>query len=106
MAWETRSGRKYAYRSFRDAHGRVRKEYLGRGDAAVEAETMRSGARAARKAEAAAVLELAAAVTPLDQLGEELDAGVDALVAAVLRSKGFRQHKGSWRKQRGENKHA
>ena len=103
MAWESRGGRKYLYRSVRCADGRVRKEYLGRGAAAIEAERKRAESRAAREAEATEALELAAALGPLDGLAEELDEGVDEIIKAVLEQKGFRCHRGTWRRQRGNS---
>ena len=103
MAWETRrNGNRYFYQVWRDANGKVRKTYLGNGAAAEAAalELARGRARcAAERAKANALRQqLDPAATLLDQLG----AGLDALVEAVLRSQGLDQHRGEWRRHHGK----
>jgi hypothetical protein len=101
MALEKRGRNLYRYRSVRTADGRVRKEYLGRGPEAVEAERRAAEARAARKADAAAARDLEASLAEADRLGRELDADVNAAVGAFLDSIGVHVHKGTWRCKRG-----
>jgi hypothetical protein len=97
MVWQG----KYYYRVYRDG-ARVRREYVGTGEAAEVAAQLDASHRADREAEKAARRaekdELAALDGPLNELNETADLlARAALVAAV-----FRQHKrGEWRKKRG-----
>jgi hypothetical protein len=100
MAWENRGARQYWYRSIRSHDGGVRKEYLGRGPAAVAAAKRQAEAQVKRQADADAAAAMAAESEPLDRLAVDLDAGVEALVEASLRVEGFHDHKGTWRKRR------
>ena len=96
MAWETRRGRKYAYQSYRDRLGKVRRRYLGRGPAAVLLATRlleRRQARAARRALAVQEQRRDASLVAMDDM-------VRDLMAAQLLTTGFHQHAGIWRRRR------
>jgi hypothetical protein len=101
MAWERRYGGLYYYRSYRDADGRVRKQYFGNGPAAfaaaeqdvarrAEHASARQAERQRREADLALCEEIAA-----------ISANADALVAAALLAAGYhRPQRKPWRKQR------
>ena len=100
MAWETRRGRRYYYRSVRRG-GRVVKEYGGAGRVAelwaqLDALTLERRAieRQERAAERARSDALEAQTLELIQL-------TDALVVATLTAAGYHRHdRGAWRRRR------
>jgi hypothetical protein len=100
MAWDTRGGRRYYYRSRREG-GRVVRQYVG-ADLLGELEAREDDRRRIERERACHELEqererLAAADAPL----AELDALADALVAGALLLAGYHQHdRGAWRKGR------
>ena len=100
MAWEQRRGGKYFYRSFRSG-GKVQKTYFGRGSQATAAEQEMAEARARRESDRQAVRQLQAALMPLDVAADEIDAGADILLGALLHGCGFHEHRGAWRRKRG-----
>ena len=99
MAWEERRGSRYYYRSVRVGE-RVRKEYVGAGEAAELAahadETLRS-IRESKAAEGRAEVErLAELAAP----GAELCEMAGVLARAELVVAGYHRHKGQWRFRR------
>ena len=102
MAWETRSGSRYYYRSKKTADGRVTKEYLGRGPraqrAAQAAVEIQLRAEAERRALTAERTRLAEA----DGVTDEVLCAVQVLTEAVLLAHGFhRPNYGPWRRRHG-----
>ena len=92
MAWEKRGQHLYYYRVHR-RNGRVVKEYLGRGPAAVAAaqqDAARQAERAARQLDLAVTEQIMAA-------GKEADALVDA---ALLAAGYHRPQRKAWRKRK------
>jgi hypothetical protein len=100
MAWETRGARPYYYRSVRNGN-KVRKVYLGSGHLAKRAARQDAKVRAKRAADEEELAELQTRLAGLDQLGEEVQHGVDLLTEATLLSLGFHEHRGEWRLHRG-----
>ena len=101
MAWETRRGRRYYYRSKRVGE-RVVKEYIGGGKLGQAVAFLDRKAREERERQAqrerAARDEDAALVALVDAFDRE----VRALVAAELGAAGYhRHHRGAWRRKRG-----
>ena len=105
MAWEERErGGRYYYRSVRDG-GRVRKEYVGAGEAAEALaradETIRRARELElereRERELAEAERLGALAAPLLELAE----AAEVLARAHLVAGGYRGHKGEWRMRRG-----
>jgi hypothetical protein len=100
MAWDTRRGHRYYYRSVRRG-GRVVKEYLGTGRVAELSARLddltrerRAIERQDRAAERARCEVLEAQTLELIQL-------TDALVAATLTVAGYHRHdRGAWRRRR------
>jgi hypothetical protein len=97
MAWETRGGKKYFYRSIRQ-DGRVKKIYYGRGPVgtfAANAEALRRAERAANEEAMRAErnrLDIALALT------QELNRRCELLAAAALLAVGFhRPSRHTWR---------
>src|SRR4051794_6602787 len=97
MAWESRPGGRYYYKSVRRA-GRVRKVYLGRGAAAELAEQFAAEAKARRAAEAAAAGAALARLGPPEAAMAELDAACKLAVEAALMVVGFRRVDYAWRR--------
>jgi hypothetical protein len=101
MAWYSRGGRRYYYRSVTRPDGRSTKVYCGggvRGEAAA-AEDARLRARREEGRRAAARLE--ADLAGDDALAAAFDAGVDLLAAAALLADGFhRANYGPWKRRR------
>jgi hypothetical protein len=101
VAWETKDGNRYYYRSVRDGE-RVRKEYVGKGEIAeliAHATEARRLAREDRRERERDELErLEALVAPV----QELDGQAEALVGALLVAAGYRKRKGEWRLRRGD----
>lgn len=99
MAWELRSGRRYMYRSVRHGH-RVRKVYLGAGEAAQRAAEKDAAMRAKRAADQVELAAFQAELASVDHLTAEIQQGVDLLAEAALFAHGFHQHHGEWRRRR------
>jgi hypothetical protein len=100
MSWERRRQQLYYYRARREG-GRVIKEYVGSGPAAVAAAKQ----DLARRAERAAGRQAEQERRQLDTILREQIAGVgdeaDALVSAALLAAGFhRPQRKAWRKRR------
>lgn len=105
MTWEKRGNHSYVYRSARMPDGRVKKEYIGHGLVAANAEREAAMSVAARKADQVAAEHLHAELEPADQLTDELEVGVNQLVEAHLLVAGWHKHHGTWRHRRDRNKH-
>ena len=97
MAWEHRHGRPFYYLKVREGK-RVRSIYIGNGEDAHLCSEMVEGKnhhdqreRVFRESENALERQLAA-----------LDAEVAAITKATLKTAGFHQHKGTWRKKRNK----
>jgi len=103
MAWEERSGSRYYYRSVREGK-RVRKEYVGAGEAAELAAHADDTLRSVRELEAAEgraeVERLAELAAPVAQLCEM----AEILARAELVASGYHRHKGQWRFRRERSK--
>lgn len=101
MAWEKRRGGCYYYRSKRVGN-RVIKEYFGCGPEAQQAALEDAQKRAEQEARRLAARQEReqhdAATEAVVQLGSQ----VDMLVKAALTAAGYHQHRGSWRKHRGQ----
>lgn len=104
MAWETRRGKQYYYRTRRSKDGRVRKEYVGTGLAAMAAAKADEEAREAKRQEREQIRRIETQVRPLKELMNELDEGVRLLMAGTLLAAGYHNHRGNWRKRRDRNK--
>ncbi len=100
MGWEQRGKRRYYYRSTR-LNGRVKKEYIGHGLAAMQAAIMDATTQRDREHDRSQVRAFQDTVQPLRLLASELEHGERLLIQASMLSAGFRQHKGTWRKRRG-----
>lgn len=99
MAWETRNRRRYFYAA-RRVGAKVVKTYCGCGPAARTAAEAVARAKASRLAEQQAAQALVIEMEPLDQLMDEIDTTLEVLTRIVLKAKGYRNHKGSWRMPR------
>jgi hypothetical protein len=95
MGWE----RGYYYRS-RKVGGRVVRQYVGKGRAALLAARLDAAERAKRQAQADAWREERARLDALDAEVEALAAVTDGLVRAALQAAGLHEHKGQWRRKR------
>ena len=100
MAWESRRGRKYYYRS-RRIGTKVVKVYLGRGPEARIAAGKDTEVRETRERAKDEVSKMAATLQHADDLLGELNSGVELLVAAELLTAGFHSHRTAWRRNRG-----
>ncbi len=100
MAWETRRGNRYYYRSRRLMDGRVRKEYVGTGLVAMAAAKADEDARETKQQECDMIRQIDAEVRPLQDLMNSLDEGVRLLMAGTLLAAGHHNHRGHWRKRR------
>jgi len=102
MAWETRSGSRYYYRSKKTADGRVTKEYLGRGSRAHQVAQAAAEARRRAEEEWQAVAAEKARLGAIDGVtGEVLDA-IQLLTEAIFLANNFhRKNYGPWRKRHG-----
>ena len=100
MAWETRRGRRYYYRSVRRG-GRVVKEYFGTGRVAelcAQLDALTLERRAIERQDRAAERDRCDA---LEARTLELIELTDALVAATLTVAGYHRHdRGAWRRRR------
>ena len=99
MAWESRNGRRYYYRTKR-VDGRVIKVYLGSGKAAQQAAAEDTAAKAVRARDAAELTALQASLIEADQITTEAAAGVNLLLEAELLAMGYHKRRGEWRRKR------
>jgi hypothetical protein len=97
MGWE----RGYYYR-VRKVHGRVVREYLGKGWLADLAAATDAHTRAEREARRETLREERAEQQAVEEILEALDERADLAARAALLAAGYHQHKrGEWRKRRG-----
>lgn len=103
MRWEMRArGRLYYTRSVR-INGRVRRQYVGRGEAALLAAEQDARERAERRARAAAWAHERADLESSDASIRELDEIAELVMAGVLMSSGYHRHnRGEWSLRRGQ----
>jgi hypothetical protein len=100
MAWESRDGRLYYYRSRRDVR-KVRKEYCGSGLTGALAEGKADQECAERKEQHRRTEEWRKAWEADCRALEEFDRLVDMAVRASLSQAGYHQHqRGEWRRRR------
>lgn len=99
MGWEKG---KYYTRS-RKINGKVVREYIGQGVEAELAAWEDSVKRREREVEQAARKAKKEELSELETLMKELNDEVDSLIPAVLAVAGYHQHKGQWRKKRGQS---
>ena len=100
MAWETRNGRRYFYRTFRRPGGGVGREYLGAGAKAEAAAAKIEKARAAERQAGALATQMATEQAGLNAQAAELDHGIRGLLSSELLAAGYYNHAGSWRRKR------
>jgi hypothetical protein len=100
MAWEQRGKQRYYYRS-RRVGDVVRKEYIGRSAAAVQAAILDANAQENRERDRGQVRTLQDTVQPLRLLAAELEYGERLLMQVAMLSAGYHQYEGTWRKRRG-----
>ncbi len=100
LRWKIRGGRKYLYAAYRDAGGKMREKYLGKGCRAVLAAARDRQARAARQKARQEEVAAKALQGELTAQTRALDQGIELLFEAELRSRGFHKHAGTWRKKR------
>ncbi len=103
MGWEMRSrGGLYYTRSIR-INGRVVRQYIGTGEAAMLAAQQDATERAERRARAAAWAQERAELESADASIEELDEVAELVMAGVLLCSGYHRHnRGEWRLRRGQ----
>ena len=99
MAWERRGDNLYYYRSVRDG-GRVRKEYVGRGDVAEALAHADEAIRLHREAKAERGREDLELARSLSACADELDEAAETLARAEMVAAGYHRHKGEWRLRR------
>ncbi len=99
MAWERRGDGLYYYRSVRD-RGRVRKEYVGRGEIAEVIAHADEALRQSREARAERERADLEGVRDLATAANELHEAAETLARAELVAAGYHRHKGEWRKRR------
>ena len=109
MAFEPRgSAGPYFYLGVRDrVTGKVRKLYLGTGDAARSVAAAIADRKSRQESDRQAVREAQDALRAVDALTAELDAAATLLMEAVLLAEGFhRPNYGPWRRKRdGHGRH-
>jgi|SRR5215208_790880 len=99
MAWETRGGKHYYYRSIRDDE-RVRKEYIGTGELAEALAHSDDRIRLIRKLERNKGREEHERLEALAAPVLEIDKTIDILAHATFVAAGYHRHKGEWRRER------
>ena len=100
MGWETRRGRTYYYRKWRDDGGRVRSTYLGRemtGHLVAELDALGQALPAYR---AGALDRFGAFLDASDAATRAYTGFVGEMLAAEMEREGFRYHRGEWRRPR------
>jgi light-regulated signal transduction histidine kinase (bacteriophytochrome) len=82
---------------------RVVKKYIGRGLVAEIAARKDAEVRDRRRRAEAEVTHLATTLKDADDMLDELNSGIDMLVAAELVAAGFHSHGKTWRKKREQS---
>lgn len=101
MGWKRIGNHRYLYRSVR-VGGRVRSEYVGRGEVAELLARMRDLERLEAAAEREDEREWWEAERDADRELEDLVSEADAMARETLHAAGFHYHRGQWRKRRGQ----
>ena len=99
MAWERRGGNLYYYQAERE-NGRVRKRYIGAGEAAelvAHADATIRRTRTERRKRAQAEIEEAEG---LASMADELNDAAEILARAEMLAAGYHKRKGEWRRRR------
>ena len=99
MAWERRGGNLYYYQAERE-DGRVRKRYIGAGEAAelvAHADATIRKTRTERRERARAEIEEAEG---LASMADELNDAAEILARAEMLAAGYHERKGEWRMKR------
>lgn len=99
MGWKQIGNHRYLYRSVR-VGGRVRSEYVGRGETAELLSTLLDLERREAEAEREAERERREADRAEDAELEALVAEAVATARAAIQGAGFHEHRGQWRKRR------
>ena len=99
MAWETRGGKLYYYRSVRDGE-RVRKEYIGTGEFAEALAHSDETIRLIRKLERDEGREELEQLEALAAPVWAMDEAAEVLARAALVASGYHRHRGEWRRGR------
>ena len=101
MSWENRKGRGRYYTRSRRVNGRVRREYVGRGDLAEAIAAADDFKRKHKRSLAAAMDADRQRRDAADMLLNQLATATDLFVRAALELSGFHQHdRGQWRRSR------
>jgi len=99
VAWERRGGNLYYYQAERE-DGRVRKRYIGAGEAAelvAHADATIRKTRTERRERARAEIEEAEG---LASMADELNDAAEILARAEMLAAGYHERKGEWRRRR------
>src|SRR5262245_25225538 len=100
MSWVVRGGRRYYYRSFRDAGG-VRRRYEGAGPYPEALAALAEARRRLRVEQRDQLEEYRARVGPAERAFADLARRVGLVVRTVLEAAGFHRHdRGAWRRRR------
>ncbi len=102
MAWESRAGIRYYYRSSRDRAGCVKKEYFGRGAAALAAAAEDDYKRQRELNVRQQIADELQKTCNARQSTDRLQSEVTTMLSAVLLAEGLhRPNYGQWRRRRG-----
>jgi hypothetical protein len=102
MAWETRAGIRYYYRSKRDRDGCVKKEYFGRGVAALAAAAEDECRRLRESNVRQQIADELQKTCDARRLTDRLQFEATTMLSAAFLAMGFhRQNYGRWRRRRG-----
>jgi hypothetical protein len=105
MAWETRKGRKYLYRSRRTVGGVV-KDYVGRGRLAEQVAQQVEERRRAAVEERSRLFDEQARLREVDTLVRQMEREIRPLIHAALTDAGLHQTASrEWRKKRRSTCH-
>lgn len=103
MAWVTRGGRRYYYRTIK-TDGRVRSIYVGGGQAGEAAAREQAERTAARQHEREELARLRATTAATTQAIDQLSTEIELLLRAAFITSGWRNHAaGEWRKYDGRH---
>ena len=101
MGWENRKGRRVYVRKKRIG-GRVVSEYVGAGEAAHMLAMLDTHERAKVERERRIWRKTVEGEAAIDKLMRDAGRIVKAMTDATLIERGYRPHKGQWRKSRGK----
>lgn len=99
MAWESRSGLQYFYRSYRTPDGRVRKEYFGNGARAECAAARDAERQREKRRDEEAIVAFCVEVSDADLLLTSFGQRCSLLLEATLVANGYHKHRGEWRRR-------